>query len=101
MAPLGRPHYPLTHLPGARVLHKGDRGRYRVTRTQDGEIILTARVVSLTDRELALLANPGIVESIRQGIAEAHEGKVVRYEPGHFSKALAEDGIDPPEPDED
>ncbi len=79
--------------PLAKVLHKGDRTRYRVTRLEDGEIRLTP-VVSLTDRELAVVAQPELVESIRRGVELAHAGKVVRHEPGHFTQLAEKMGID-------
>jgi hypothetical protein len=67
-----------------------DVTRFRVTSFgDDGEILLTP-VVSLSKRELSVLANPERVASIKAGIVEAKEGKVRRYEPGHWTKAAEE-----------
>jgi hypothetical protein len=87
--------------PLAKVLPKSDHGRrYRVERQEDGTIVLTP-VVSLTERELSILANPERMESIRRGVELAKAGKVVRGEPGEFAKLAAELGIDLFGPDED
>jgi hypothetical protein len=86
--------------PLAKVLPNGANNRYRVQRLEDGTIVMTP-VVSLTERELAVLARPELVESIRKGIAEVKGGRVSRHEPGYFAKILAEEGVDPYGPDEE
>jgi hypothetical protein len=86
-------------LPLARVVH-GDRSRFRVTTLEGGEILLTP-VVSLSERELAVLARPELVESIRRGVTQAKAGQGTHHEAGHFSKLLGDHGIDPHEPDEE
>jgi hypothetical protein len=86
--------------PLARVLPNGANTRYRVERLEDGTIVMTP-VVSLSEREIALLANPGRVESIREGVRQAKAGEVFRYEPDHFAKELAAEGIDAYESDEE
>jgi hypothetical protein len=73
----------------AKVLPKGANTRYRIERLEDGTIIMTP-VVSLTERELALLGSPELVEQIKRGVEMAHAGKAVRHEPGHFSALAAE-----------
>lgn len=80
--------------PLAKVLPRSAHGgRYRVERQNDGTIVLTP-VVSLTERELAVLARPELVEGIRRGVQEIRDGKGVRHEAGHFSKLAAERGDD-------
>jgi hypothetical protein len=87
--------------PLAKVLQRGEHGaRYRVQRLEDGTIVMTP-VVSLTERELAVLARPELVEDIRRGVAEVQAGRFTRHEPGAFAKILAEEGIDPYGPDEE
>jgi hypothetical protein len=54
--------------------------RYRVERLNDGEIILTP-VISITERELAVLANPELVASIKLGVAQMNAGDVKPYTP--------------------
>jgi hypothetical protein len=54
--------------------------RYRVERLEDGEILLTP-VVSISERELAVLANPELVESIKRGVAQMNAGQVEPYTP--------------------
>jgi hypothetical protein len=55
--------------------------RYRVTRSDDGEITLTP-VVSVLERELALLSNPEMAARLRRSIAEAEAGQLKPYHPG-------------------
>lgn len=50
--------------------------------------------MELSERELAAISNPEVVESIKRGIADAHAGRATTYEPGHFAKKLAELGED-------
>lgn len=86
----GRQRLPLAKL------FKGDAAaRYRVTRLAGGELLLCP-VVSLTERELAVLANPDTMAALKRGIADAEAGRVTAYPAGHFAKALADmdDGED-------
>lgn len=75
-------------LPMARILST-DAKRFRVTRLDSGEFLLTP-VVSLSEREMEMLSNPERVESIKEGVREAAEGKVTRYPAGHFTALSAE-----------
>ncbi|MGH9007492.1 MAG: hypothetical protein ACRDV6_07250 [Acidimicrobiales bacterium] len=54
--------------------------RYRVERREDGEIVLTP-VISITERELAVLGNPALVESIKLGIKQMRASEVRHYTP--------------------
>jgi hypothetical protein len=54
--------------------------RYRVEKLDGGEILLTP-VVSITERELAVLANPELVASLKEGIAQMKAGQVKPYTP--------------------
>jgi hypothetical protein len=54
--------------------------RYRVERLDGGDILLTP-VVSMSERELAVLANPELVASIRAGVAQMKGGQVKPYTP--------------------
>jgi predicted transcriptional regulator len=64
-----------------------DVKRVRVDEMADGAIMLTP-VISLSERELSVLANPERVASIKAGILEAKEGRIVRHEAGHWEKLL-------------
>jgi hypothetical protein len=55
----------------------------------------------MSERELAVLANPEVMASIKRGIADAHAGLGTVYEPGHFARKLADQGIDPYSDDEE
>ena len=59
--------------------------RYRVTQSEDGEIILTP-VVSISQRELALLRNPEMVAKLRRSIAQAEAGQLKPYNPGSLEE---------------
>jgi hypothetical protein len=85
-------------LPLSKVID-ANQHRFRVTRLESGEYLLTP-LVSISERELAFLRNPEAVEAVRRGIEQAAVGKVTRYEPGHFAKLVAELGDDENE-DED
>ncbi len=71
-----------------KVIDKSVR-RLRVEQLSGGELLLTP-VVSLSQRELSVLADPERVATIRQGLEEAELGKVRRYGPGYFTR-LAEE----------
>jgi hypothetical protein len=75
-------------LPLARVI-QGSQHRFRVTTMPDGSLILTP-MVSISERELAMLCNPEALASLREGIDQAARGEVVRYKPGYFTR-LAEE----------
>jgi hypothetical protein len=68
--------------------------RYRVTRLDGGELVLTP-VVSISERELALLSNPDAAEKLRRAIKQAETGEIVGFGPGHFSKLVEHMGDDP------
>jgi hypothetical protein len=74
-------------LPLAKVI-QGSQHRFRVDVQPGGELLLTP-LVSISERELAMLKNPEAMASLKEGLDEAAEGKVVRYGPGHFSKEVA------------
>ena len=80
-------------LPLARILDAEHATRFRVTELGDGEFLLTP-VVSVSERELAMLRNPEAMASLQRGIDEAAAGKVVRHGPGHFAKLAADLGPD-------
>lgn len=73
-------------------LAKG-RTRYRLTELEDGELLLTP-VVSISERELALLRNPAQAHRLRGAIEEAEAGKLTRHAPGHFGRLAANLGAD-------
>ncbi len=62
-----------------------DVKRFRVEELAGGELLLTP-VVSLSQRELSVLADPARVASIQAGIVEAKEGKIVRHGPGYWTQ---------------
>jgi uncharacterized protein (DUF362 family) len=70
-----------------------------VERRPDGVIVMTP-VVSMTERELSVLARPELVEAIKRGVDQAHAGQVVGHGPGEFAKLAADLGIDLFGPDE-
>jgi hypothetical protein len=75
-------------LPLAKVV-QGSQHRFRVERQPGGELLLTP-IVSISERELAMLKNPEAMASLRKGVSDAAEGKVVRHGPGYFSKRVAD-----------
>jgi hypothetical protein len=75
-------------LPLAKVV-QGSQHRFRVDVQPGGELLLTP-LVSISERELAMLKNPEAMASLKEGLDEAANGKVVRYGPGHFSKQVTE-----------
>ena len=62
-----------------------DVRRLRVEEMADGSLLLTP-VVSLSARELSVLADPDRVARIQAGIIEAKEGKIVRHGPGYWAE---------------
>ena len=75
-------------LPLAKVV-QGSQHRFRVDVQPGGELLLTP-LVSISERELAMLKNPEAMASLKEGLDEAAEGKVVRHGAGYFSKRVAE-----------
>ena len=74
-------------LPLAKMV-QGIHHRYRVDLQPGGELLLTP-VVSISERELAMLKNPEAMASLQKGLDEAATGNVVRHGPGHFSMQAA------------
>ena len=74
-----------------------DKQRFRVTPLDDGEILLSP-VISVSVREMRVIQNPGRLASLKEGIAEAGRGDVVKFEPGHFSRLAGSLGPDSQEP---
>ncbi len=72
----------------SRVVHSGQH-RFRIV-PLDGGDFLVSPVVSVSERELAVLRNPATLASLQEGLDQVARGDVVRFEPGHFSR-LAED----------
>jgi hypothetical protein len=77
-------------LPLAKVV-QGSQKRFRVERLPSGEYLLTP-VVSISERELAVLRDREAMDKIREGVSQAAEGDVVRYEAGFFNKLIENDG---------
>jgi hypothetical protein len=74
-------------LPLAKVV-QGSQHRFRVDVQPGGELLLTP-IVSISERELAMLKNPEAMASLKEGLDEAAAGKVVRHGAGYFSKRVA------------
>ena len=81
-------------LPLARIVGPTQH-RFRVERLPSGEYLITP-VVSISERELAMLQNPAARSSLNEGIEQAAKGEVARQKLGHFTHLAAELG-----PDED
>lgn len=79
-------------LPLAKVVQASQR-RFRVEKLPSGEYLLTP-VVSISERELAVLKDREIMNKIEEGVRQAAAGDVVRYEVGFFSQLIENDGID-------
>lgn len=77
-------------LPMAKVVDAGQH-RFRVTRLPGGDFLLSP-VVSVSERELAVLRSPETLASLREGLDQAAKGDVVRHGPGHFTKLAEELG---------
>lgn len=76
-------------LPLARIV-QGSQRRFRVERLPTGEYLLTP-VVSISERELAVLQDPEMLSRIGEGIEQAGRGNITRYSPGHFTQLTQED----------
>lgn len=74
-------------LPLARIV-EDDQRRFRVTKLPDGDYLLTP-VVSVSERELAMLRNPEATARLERAFGLAGAGKVVRHAPGHFENLAA------------
>ncbi|MGH9092025.1 MAG: hypothetical protein ACRDZR_11705 [Acidimicrobiales bacterium] len=79
-------------LPLAKVVEPRQT-RFRIRLLPSGEYLLTP-VVSISERELAMLRNAEATERLRHGIDEVAVGKVVHYEPGHFSALAGKLGVE-------
>jgi hypothetical protein len=55
---------------------------------------LLTPVVSISERELAVLKDREVMNNVEEGVREAAEGDVVRYEAGFFSRSLESAGLD-------
>ncbi len=84
-------------LPMARVL-RGSQHRFRVVPLPGGDYLVSP-VVSVSERELAVLRSPETLASLQQGLDQAARGDVVRYGPGHFTRLAGELGPDDDEED--
>jgi hypothetical protein len=71
-------------LPLARIV-QGSQRRFRVERLPTGEYLLTP-VVSISERELAVLQDSEVLNRIGEGSEQAGRGNVTRYSPGHFTQ---------------
>ena len=80
-------------LPLAKVI-QGSQHRFRVEVQPGGELLLTP-LVSISERELAMLRNPEAMATLKEGLDNVVAGNVVRHGPGHFSKLAdqAESGV--------
>jgi len=79
-------------LPIGRLI-ENDQHRFRARKMLGGDILLTP-VVSVSERELAVLRNPEALASLRTGLDQAAAGQGTRYERGHFEKLAEELGLD-------
>src|SRR5580658_1373180 len=71
-------------LPLAKVV-QGSQRRFRVEKLPSGEYLLTP-VVSISERELAVLKDREIMDRIEEGVKQAATGEVVRYDAGFFNR---------------
>jgi len=81
-------------LPMARLV-KGSQHRFRVVPLPGGDYLVSP-VVSVSERELAVLRSPETMATLQKGLEQAVQGEVVRYGPGHFTKLAEELGPDTP-----
>lgn len=79
-------------LPMGRVVSAGQH-RFRVTPLAGGDFLVSP-VVSVSERELAVLRSPERLASLQEGLDQAAKGDVVRYGAGHFTKLAEEIGPD-------
>ena len=77
-------------LPMARVVNTGQH-RFRVTRLPSGDLLVSP-VVTISERELAVLRSPETLASLKEGLDQAIQGDVVRHGPGYFTKLAEELG---------
>lgn len=76
----------------ARVV-RGSQHRFRIMPLPGGDYLISP-VVSISERELAVLRSPETLASLQKGLDQAAQGDVVRYSPGHFTKLAEELGPD-------
>lgn len=81
-------------LPMARII-QGSHHRFRVIDLGNGEYLISP-VVTISERELAMLRNPEAMASLTKGMRQAAEGAVTRRGSGYYEKLVAQ-----LEPDED
>ena len=74
-------------LPLARIV-QDNQHRFRVTVLPSGDYLVSP-VVSVSERELAMLRNPEALASLTLGFEQVAKGQITRREPGHY-EALAE-----------
>jgi hypothetical protein len=79
-------------LPLAKVV-QGSQRRFRVEKLPSGEYLLTP-VVSISERELAVLKDRETMDRIEEGVRQVVAGNVVRYEAGFFSQLVEDEGMD-------
>lgn len=79
-------------LPLARIV-KGGHRRFRVADLGNGEYLISP-VVSISERELAMLRSQEAMTSLAEGIRQAAEGTVTRREPGYYEALAAQLGPD-------
>lgn len=79
-------------LPLAKVV-QGSQRRFRVEKLPSGEYLLTP-VVSISERELAVLKDREIMRMIEEGVKQAAAGDVVRYDVGFFNQLITNDGTE-------
>lgn len=79
-------------LPMARVL-RGSQHRFRVVPLPGGDYLVSP-VVSVSERELAVLRSSKTLTALQRGLDQAARGDVARHGPGHFTKLAGELGPD-------
>jgi hypothetical protein len=79
-------------LPLARIVGPTQR-RFRVVRLEGGDYLVTP-VVSISERELAMLQNPVVRASLDEGIQQAASGEIIRHKRGHFTRLAERLGAD-------
>jgi hypothetical protein len=79
-------------LPLAKVV-QGSQRRFRVEKLPSGEYLLTP-VVSISERELAVLKDREIMDKIEEGVRQVVAGDVVQYEAGFFNQIVEAEGND-------
>jgi hypothetical protein len=79
-------------LPLARIIQDGQH-RFRVITLPSGEYLVSP-IVSVSERELAMLRNPEARASLNEGLEQAAKGDVTHREPGYYEKLADELGTD-------